>query len=32
MTYDVIAQRKIINGKYSALMGRRRSMLLVVGE
>ena len=28
---DVIVQRKINNGKYSALMGRRRSMLLVVG-
>ena len=28
---DVIAQRKISNGKYSALMGRRRSMRLVVG-
>ena len=29
---DVIAQRKINNGKYSALMGRRRSKLLIVGE
>ena len=28
---DVITQHKINNAKYSALMGRRRSMLLVVG-
>ena len=29
---DVIAQHKINHGKYSPLMGRRRSMLLVVEE